>query len=165
MVVDLYLVYQFLKRLAMPFEKWEAYEKGIIDADGEILKNSRQRRAEGVKGAFTKFDLLVLKIKKLLEKVPGGQSKLGSYAAALWFIKEYAEHGDENMLTEDALHKYMQLAEENTMSVGSGAVSGMGYNGPDDLGFNKKQMEKYKKKNRKLLLRRFRDTWKNNGGR
>ena len=31
MVVDLFLVYQFVRRLATPFEKWEAYKEGIID--------------------------------------------------------------------------------------------------------------------------------------
>ena len=29
--VDIFLVYQFLKRLAMPFERWEAYKTGVIE--------------------------------------------------------------------------------------------------------------------------------------
>ena len=34
MVIDLFLLYQFIKRLATPFKEWDAYELGIIDAKG-----------------------------------------------------------------------------------------------------------------------------------
>ena len=37
MVVDLFLVYQFIRRLATPFNKWKAYELGIIDDEGKVL--------------------------------------------------------------------------------------------------------------------------------
>ena len=36
--VDMYLVYQFLKRITTPFEKWPAYHLGIIDKNGKVLK-------------------------------------------------------------------------------------------------------------------------------
>jgi len=35
--VDLFLVYQFMKRLITPFEKWPAFKLGIIDKDGKVL--------------------------------------------------------------------------------------------------------------------------------
>ena len=37
MVVDLFLVYSFIRKLVTPFEKWDAYEEGIIDEKGTIL--------------------------------------------------------------------------------------------------------------------------------
>ena len=40
MIVDLFLVYQMIKRLATPFEKWSAYELGIIDDKGMPLKKT-----------------------------------------------------------------------------------------------------------------------------
>ena len=30
-VLDIFLTYQFLKRLTTPFEQWDAYKLGIID--------------------------------------------------------------------------------------------------------------------------------------
>ena len=44
--VDIFLVYQFLKRLAMPFERWEAYKTGVIDKEGNIItpKNKRDQK-------------------------------------------------------------------------------------------------------------------------
>ena len=43
MVVDLFLVYQFIRRLATPFNKWKAYEDGVIDANGKILVKKKDR--------------------------------------------------------------------------------------------------------------------------
>ena len=101
MVVDLFLVYQFIRRLATPFNKWEAFKLGIIDANGKVLikrkdfSNSQQSKAWGI------FDIMIANLKKLLGKVPGGSSRLASYAAALFLIKEYKAFTDESMLTED----------------------------------------------------------------
>jgi len=171
-VVDLYLVYEFIKRLATPFNEWEAYDRGIIDEEGNILKDAKERR-RNIKDrqAFGKFDLLVLKLKKLLEKVPGGQTRLGSYAAALWLVKEHVEKGNET-LTEESLQEYISLAEDldingkfenyldETMSVGAGTVDGIGYGPKGEPGLTPKQMDKYKKKNREQALKRFKDMWK-----
>lgn len=100
MVVDLFLVYQFIRRLATPFNKWKAYDLGVIDDKGEVLikkkdRDSTQRKAWGI------FDRMIANLKKLLAKVPGGGSKLASYAAALYLIKEWNHFSDESMLNED----------------------------------------------------------------
>ena len=173
MVVDLFLLYQFIKRLATPFKEWEAYKLDIIDDKGNILKGSKERRSVKERDAFGKFDLLVLKLKKLLEKIPGGQTRIGSYAAALWLIKEHKEKdaGVED-LTEESLLQYMTLAEgadinsnfeeylNETMAVGAGTVDGIGYGPKGEPGLTKKQMDSYKKKNQKETPRkRFIDTW------
>ena len=39
--VDLYIVYQFIRRLATPFKEWPAYKTGVIDERGNIKKNKR----------------------------------------------------------------------------------------------------------------------------
>ena len=36
-VVDLFLIYQFIKRLVTPFDKWDAYKAGVIDKDGKVI--------------------------------------------------------------------------------------------------------------------------------
>lgn len=168
--VDLFMVYQFIKRLATPFEKWPAYERGIIDRHGKILKDKRERRGNiEDRKAFTKLDLLVLKIKSILESIPIANKKIGSYAAALWFIKEHQEKGVE-VITEEDLMRYIVLAEstelnrdfeilleEPTMSAGGGQVDGIGIGPKGEPGFTKSAMSKYKKKNKQLA--RFIDRW------
>lgn len=169
MIVDLFLVYHFIKRLATPFNKWKAYELGIIDENGEILKPKKERRKLKEREAFGKFDLMVLKLKKLLEKIPGGSSRVASYAAALWLIKEGNER-DENVLTEETmeseLQKYMQFVEENAEvfedapanNVGGGAIAGVGV-GPDgEPGVSRKKQKEYASKNKKRkTIRTFKD--------
>ena len=97
MVVDLFLVYQFIRRLATPFEKWDAYKEGVIDKDGKILVK-KNKRGGAQKRAFGMFDVMVLNMKKLLGKLPGGSSKIASYAAALFLIKEYKVFTDDSIL-------------------------------------------------------------------
>lgn len=101
MVVDLFLVYQFIRRLATPFNKWDAYKLGIIDENGKVLiKRKNFTRAEQSK-AWGRFDIMIANLKKLLAKVPGGSSKIASYAAALFLIKEYKHFSDESLINED----------------------------------------------------------------
>ena len=101
MVVDLFLVYQFIRRLATPFEKWPAYKEGIIDKDGKVLIKSKNFGKKSQRAAWGIFDRMIANLKKLLAKVPGGSSKLASYAAALFLIKEYKAFTDESILNED----------------------------------------------------------------
>lgn len=101
MVVDLFLVYQFIRRLATPFEKWDAYKEGIIDKDGKVLIKSKDFKTKKQRAAWRIFDRMIANLKKLLAKVPGGSSKLASYAAALFLIREYKAFTDESILTED----------------------------------------------------------------
>ena len=101
MVVDLFLVYQFIRKLTTPFEKWEAYKLGIIDEKGNILIKRKNFLQKKQREAFGIFDLMILNLKKLLAKVPGGSSRLASYAAALFLIKEFNEFSEDSLLTED----------------------------------------------------------------
>jgi len=165
--VDLFMVYQFIKRLATPFNEWEAYELGIIDEQGNILIDKRERRRNiKMREAFGKFDLLVLKLKKLLEKIPGGRSRLGSYAAALWLIKEHKQNGNEHP-TQQALLEYMDqadqmLTETPTVNAGGGAIAGIGV-GPDgEPGLTRREIDNYKASNRKKKRKKFIDMWSDN---
>lgn len=100
-MIDLFLVYQFIRRLATPFKEWDAYKLGIIDERGNILKSRKKLTTKKEKNAFGIFDLLVLNIKKLIEKLPGGKSRLASYAAALYLIREWNHFTPDTLLTED----------------------------------------------------------------
>ena len=97
---NIYFVYQFLKKLVTPFEKTKAFELGIVDESGKILKRRRDLETKEEKAAYTLSDTLIWNIKKLMGKIPGGKSRLASYAAALWLIKEQQ---DGYKITEEEL--------------------------------------------------------------
>lgn len=101
MVVDLFLVYQFIRRLATPFEKWDAYKEGVIDKDGKVLIKRKKFTTKAQTKSWGVFDIMIANLKKILAKVPGGSSRLASYAAALYLIKEHQHFTDETLLSED----------------------------------------------------------------
>ena len=49
------------------------------------------------KSAYTYFHRLVFNIKRLLERIPFGKSRIASYAAALYLIKEETGMSDEGL--------------------------------------------------------------------
>ena len=95
--VELFLTYKFIRLLVTPWKETDAFDEGVIDNKGKLLvKGSAQSSAQ--KKVYTPFHRLVFNIKRILEKVPFGSSRIKSYAAALFLLKE--EHG---MAEEDIL--------------------------------------------------------------
>ena len=86
--MNLYFIYKFLRILTTPFASTDAFKLGIIDEKGKILKKKSKLKTIEEKEAYTMFDRLVWKLKRLMEKIPFGKTRLASYAAALWLIKE-----------------------------------------------------------------------------
>lgn len=84
---DLVYTFRFLRLLTTDFEDTNAYKLGIIDEKGNRIKSKKITTSEE-KSAYNSFHRLVFNIKKLLAKAPGGSSRLASYAAALFLIKE-----------------------------------------------------------------------------
>lgn len=180
MIVDLFLVYQFIRRLATPFESWDAHKQGVIDKDGKILVKKSDRTQEQRKSWGT-FDVMVANLKKLLAKVPGGSSKIASYAAALYLIREWNHFSADSLLTEDVTEEQLseslsifndryvdyilfaenvnkkinikpELEEEPANSVGGGNIAGM-----DGSAFSKSAQSKWTTQNKSSKKKRLRD--------
>jgi len=95
---DLFYAFRFLKLLVTPFEKTKAFELGIIDKDGAILKKRVDRQTPEEKSAYTVFHRLVFNLKRLIAKAPGGKSLVARYGAALFLIKEHTNMSDAKIL-------------------------------------------------------------------
>lgn len=97
---DLVFTIRFLKLLVTPFEKLGAFKAGIIDKNGkknpDFNTNSTDDR-EAYRTHYTPFIRLVINLKRLLAKAPGGQSVLARYGAALLLIKEHGQLSDDNL--------------------------------------------------------------------
>ena len=114
--VDLYVIYQIIKRISTPFEDTDAYKLGLIDAKGKKLKKASSREE---KDAVTYFDRFVFNIKRVMAKV-GLDTKVGSYAAALFLLKESEIQGEptESEILEGILVEFDYLCENTSMSYG-----------------------------------------------
>ena len=113
--IDLFVTYRFLKLLTTPFSKTDAFKFGIIDEKGnrimqkgisqpEVPLNTTERQS-----SYTILHKLVFNIKKIFEKVPGLRTKVGTYAAALFLLKDtFKESVDDHHMFEKEFMKYLK---------------------------------------------------------
>ena len=108
--IDAFITFRFLKLLVTPFDKTEAFKFGIIDKSGKVLRKYKTLERIEERKAYTILHRLVFNIKRLLEKLPGGKSRLASYAAALFLIKEHVNeyHDSNGKLIEKEFYKYLK---------------------------------------------------------
>ena len=111
--IDLFVTYRFIKLLTTPFEKTDAFKMGIIDKDGNRLPKKLYKIDE--RNAYTVLHKLVFNIKKIFAKGPGLRTKVGTYAAALFLLKDtFKEHVEDPKMFEKEFLKYL---EENNIEL------------------------------------------------
>ena len=135
--IDLFVTYRFIKLLVTPFDKTPAYKLGIIDKEGQRVVEKTvsrgmqptQLKTDEEKSAYTVLHKLVFNIKKIFGKVPGLRTKLGTYAAALFLLKDtFKEHVEDPDVFEKEFMKYLKeegYEIDNTISeevIGFGEV-------------------------------------------
>jgi hypothetical protein len=113
---DLAYTFRFIRMLVMDWKNWDAYKLGIIDENGKRKKEVKLDNDEK-KSAYTHFIRLAANVKRLLSNIPGGGSKLGSFAAGLFLIKEYCN------LTDKDLKKILEKCNIDSLDVLSEANS------------------------------------------
>ena len=113
--IDLFVTYRFLKLLTTPFEKQESFKLGIIDKDGNRIKKEKstlpavELTTVELKNAYTILHKLVFNIKKIFGKVPGLRTKVGTYAAALFLLKDtFKESVDDPDMFEKEFINYLK---------------------------------------------------------
>ena len=110
---DLVYTLRFLRLLTTPWIETNAFKLGLIDDKGEKI---RKPQTEKEKSAYNTFHRLVFNVKKLIEKVPGGKTKIASYASALYLIKEHLSLSDKSIdkILAEAGVSHLDLLAEST---------------------------------------------------
>jgi hypothetical protein len=113
--IDLFVTYRFIKLLTTPFNKTDAYKYGIIDDKGNRIREDNSTRVKvelttsTLKNSYTILHKLVFNIKKIFEKVPGLRTQVGTYAAALFLLKDtFKEHVEDPDMFEKEFMKYLK---------------------------------------------------------
>ena len=96
--IDIFIAYKFIKQLSTPWRKWDAYKLGLIDEKGGKIKPAETATE---KKAYPTWKVLVRNIKRTLDKLPFGKTQLGSFAGALWLLKEEMGVEDITVLEEE----------------------------------------------------------------
>ena len=118
-VIDSLIVFRILKMLTTPFEKQQAYKFGFIDKRGNRIKKIKDENGNDIdnnpvtqkeKNSLTPLHRLVFNLKRVLELLPFGRTRLASYAASLALLKENFN------IDGDALEKHFyQYLRENDL--------------------------------------------------
>lgn len=131
---DLTYSFRFIRMIVMDWKNWDAYKLGLIDENGKRVK-SVKIDDDQKKSAYTPFIRLCANVKRLISKIPGGGTKLGSFASALFLMKEQFGVQDKtirrllelnNLSTLDFLNENSQwfILENNQISPGVYKVKG-----------------------------------------
>jgi len=111
--LNLYFIYKFIRILTTPFASTDAFKLGIVDEKGKILKKKSKLKTIEEKEAYTIMHRLVWKLKRLMEKIPFGKSRLASYAAALWLIKEEEDFTGTNKELQESFLSFLETDWKN----------------------------------------------------
>jgi len=153
MFVDTFILYEFLKRLTTPFTQMDAYRLGLIDANGNVLKRRELFNYEESR-ALSKFDILIINLKKLIGMIPGGQSQLASIAAAIYLMREEKNINENNLENslfelEENFNKIFNEVKQVYEDAPVNSTAGIAGLGPSDLKIPPKSRRKYIKNNEK----------------
>ena len=98
--IDLFVAYRFLRILTTPWPDQPAFKHGIIDKDGKLLRKANTLNTGEERSSFTLLHRLIFNMKRLLHKIPGVRTKLGTYATALFLLKQHlsSQTEDEEMI-------------------------------------------------------------------
>lgn len=97
-IVDTYITYRIIKTLTKDWDEQEAYEHGIIDAKGKVLKKTKDLETRKEKESYSVLIRFIFNLKRIIEKIPGGKTKLGSYGAAAYLLLKEEEENEKEIL-------------------------------------------------------------------
>lgn len=111
-IVDTLIVFRILKLLTTKWEKQEAYKLGLIDKNGNRIKDKKPETSEE-KNALSLLHRLVFNIKRIIQKVPFGKTAFASYAVALALLKEETNLNAQQ--ADELCEKFYKMLKENDL--------------------------------------------------
>lgn len=114
-IVDNLIAYRILSMLVTPFKETDAYKLGIIDEVGHNLIKASKFTSQEQKDAYNYLTRLVFNLKKILNKLPGGDAKLKNIVAAFFLIKESYEK--RQVVHEDNLINLINILEQKDITL------------------------------------------------
>jgi hypothetical protein len=117
-IVDNLIAYKVLRMLVTNFTDTEAFKLGIIDAKGKNLRKANTLTTAEEKDAYNFLNRLVFNMKKIINKLPGGEHKTKSLVAALWLVKETYESGSRSTaMMQEKFDKLMTMMDNRVSLV------------------------------------------------
>jgi len=105
-----FLTYRFILLLKQPFKTWKAYDLGLIDEQGELIKKPKTKEEKEALDGLTN---LVRKLKKILVKYVKSE-KLISFLVTMYLLRESSNEvpNFENPLNDDETKLLINILRE-----------------------------------------------------
>lgn len=100
--VDLFVLYKLIRAISTPFDETDAFELGLIDEKGKLLKKPRSKEE---KEAYDHFDRFVFNIKRILQRF-NLDKRYATYAGALLLMREGANQLSPQELEKELINEY-----------------------------------------------------------
>jgi hypothetical protein len=100
-MLEYYLMLKIIDLLTKPWTELPAYKLGIIDANGKVLKNTHQLKTATEKVAYGTFQKFCFNLRRFIEKLPGGKTKLAKYLTVYALFKESEDSTMDSMFSEE----------------------------------------------------------------
>jgi hypothetical protein len=88
-----------LREIIRPFDQFEAFRLGIIDRHGTLLRSPQTAEERNSYDALTR---VAVNLKRLLAKVPGGETQIASLLAAMYLWHEDTEENGDKLVEDVA---------------------------------------------------------------
>ena len=117
-IVDNLIAYRILKMLVTNFQDTEAFKLGIIDTKGKNIRKANTLQTSKERDAYTYLNRLVFNVKKIINRLPGGENKMKSLVAALWLVKEQYQSGSRSTaMLQEKFDNIMKLLDNRVSLV------------------------------------------------
>ena len=110
-MIDRLLAFKILSMIVTPFDKTDAFKFGIVDAEGKLLRKVADLTGDEAE-AYNPLVRLVFNIKRLIGKLPGGESKIKNISSAYFLVKENL---DADASEESLMEQYFDMNREVTL--------------------------------------------------
>jgi len=87
-ITDSFYAFKFIRAIVRPWDEWPAFLTGVLDDKGKLIHSPKTKEQ---KDSYNTFDRLTANIKRAINKLPGGKTKLSSFAAAVYLLREWSE--------------------------------------------------------------------------
>jgi hypothetical protein len=116
-LVDNLLAFKILTMLVRPFAESEAFKLGIIDANGKVLKKASTLQTTDERDAYNYLTRLVFNMKRIINRLPGGENKLKSIITAFFLVKECYEKKTSIAFLEEKYATLLETINENNITL------------------------------------------------
>lgn len=114
-IVDNAIALRIAYMLQLPFVDYDAYKLGVIDEEGNVLK-SKSEMTDKEKASITLLHRMIFRIKHLLSKLPGGDSRLKGLVASFLLMREAIEN-DTYTVTKEQILQLSELVTDDEVKL------------------------------------------------